>query len=416
METRSHSETFVALLLIFTSLTFVLQPTNIRFGGMAISIVLMGLCVCVGFLIDIRKIETRGLIFWAICAVLLFEHDIQDNANSVATTKALAFLILLLFVLVCPALSLSERWLQRGWQSVAVVCGCLALIALLRFVMGYEELNPDSLTGELVVKDRYSYVGISYLPATRNSDAFYFGIGALASLWAAINMRRLRVMFVALTVVCGLALVGSLSRGAWLAGFAAIAVAYSPPMWFYLMPLSGAAAIMLINTSNMPMLNLIKVGLISLVNPTLANETVHGFYSYSNENRLILYSDAVYDALMHPLGIGFSGESALTDFSAAGVTHSENIYLDIILGVGWIGVIVPFLLYSAIRTACHVNAPARAIALSVLTFTAIFCLFNGGVDFAFMWFCTGLALITIAAQPGRLTGVLPSVGGHRHDL
>jgi hypothetical protein len=383
---------------------------------MAISIVLIGVCACVSFLIDIRNIETRGLIYWAICAVLLFAHDIQDNANPVATTKALAFLILLMFVLVCPALPLSEYWLQRVWQSVAVVCGCLALIALLRFVSGYEEINPESLSDELEVKDRYSYVGISYLPATRNSDAFYFGIGALASLWAAMTMRRHSMLFAALLMVCGIALVGSLSRGAWIAGFAAITVAYTPPIWFYLLPLSGAAALMLLDTTNLPMLNLMKVGLISLVNPNFANEAVHGFYSYSNEDRLILYSDAFHDALIHPLGIGFSGDSVFTNFSAAGVTHSENIYFDIILGVGWIGVAAIIFLYGAIRNALTMDAPARSLALSVLTFTAIFCLFNGGVDFAFMWFCTGLALMTIAVQAGKLTGFALKGGAYRHDM
>ncbi len=386
---------------MLTALTFVMQPTNIRFGGIAISIVLIGVCVCLILATHSRNIDARGLIYWMLCAVLLFAHDIQDNQNPVATTKAWAFLILSLFAIVCLTFSISSRWLVRIWQSVALACLLLALIALARFVFGYEEIDPESVADPLIVKDRYNYIGISYLPATRNSEAFYFGIGFLVSIWLARNVPRLRIVFLASIGVCGIALVGALSRGAWVAAFVAVALAYSPPFWFYLLPLSGAAALMFINTSNLPMLNLLKLGVISLFNPDLANENVYGFYTYSNESRLILYGDALLDVLSNPFGIGFSGESAFADFTAAGVTHSENMYLDILLAVGWIGALLPIMLSAAIRAAFNRDTKVMSLVVSVLTFAAVFCLFNGGVDFAFMWYCAGIALVTIASDKGN---------------
>lgn len=400
-------------LLVATSLSFCLQPTNIRFNGVALSIALMGIVICVTLATRLSAIDVRGLLLWVICAVLLLSHDVVDNTNATATTRSVAFLLLLLFAIASQAICVSDRWLRGIWWSCLLVTTVLSAIALWRFYGGAEEVNPEALADPLEVKDRYRYVGISYLPATRNSDAYYFGIGFLVACWGLLRSHRGRVWHSVALILCSAALIGSLSRGAWLAAFAAVAVAYSPPLWLYLLAAAGLGAIFILDTSAIPMLNLVKVGLASILNPEGANKEVHGFYSYSNESRLQIYSDAFDDILRNPLGMGFSGEASYLRTTGAEVVHSENLYFDILLAVGWLGMVLMAAYGTKLFAITGMSSSNKQIALSILIFSGVFALFNSPGDFAFMWFCIGLAFVTYASD--KQIAASASIGGSQSE-
>lgn len=382
----------VALCII--AATFVLQPLNLRPYGLPVSLVLIAIFAAVAALKEGRLSFSRDVLFFAPIFIILFVVDFLVAGQ----TRSLVFLILIIFVRFCGA-SFSGKQLSDTLFIVGLVCFFVSLVGVYRYHFGYDiqdSENPSGISQEFA---GYSYMGISYLPSTRNSDAIYFAVGFIIFLHRGVCGASFRALNITAAIFLFYAVLMSLSRGVWLAVLcASIALLGWRRVVLILLPVS-VLALILVFLSNPFVFGLALVAVLSLFDAGGANELVSGFYKYSNEDRFFIYSAAVSDFIANPFGYGVNFSPSYARHTGAKSVHSENIYLDFLLILGVFSAPIFISIIRGFRGLFLIGCKQlRGLAVSLATFLLVFHVFNSGIDFVFVWFLVGLIYLIIASQ------------------
>lgn len=383
--------------------SFFLQPLNIRPMGVPVSLVLM---VGLAFFLALRRPAAdvgEVIAFFPVFAIL-FVHDflIEEQIRS---------LIFMLLILCVRFLRVDLDFFRVGkvFDLLGYVCLLLTFVGIYRYHLGYDVQGSENVggIGEGVVK--YFYMGISYLPSTRNSDVIYFAVAYLVFLSRAANAPRASKLDPIFCLVALYAVLMSLSRGAWLSVLVASVVALGfKRFWSIFLPIVTFASLF-ISVFYPEVLQLFLAGVLSLVSSGAANELVTGFYKYSNDDRLYIYVRSLQDFMNQPFGHGVSFVPSYAHLTGAKSVHSENIYLDFLLALGVFSLPLFWAIFRWFSRLGFVpDSHLKRLVFSLAVFLLFFHLFNSGMDFVFGWF---LVVLLVIAAPAIRTLRTPAGPG-----
>jgi hypothetical protein len=377
-------------LILATALAFVTQPLNIRLAGYGIPVILILLTMTAGIISRPKIFSPKKLAIIAIPIGILLVMDFLLKGQF----RSANFLVLLLFATLYSDQKLPDRYIDRVWAAIGVICLILTIFGAYRFLVGYQGEKSQNVGGFYDVVNQYVYFGISYLPSTRNSDALYFGAGALVFLWRfSKNPRFMSLDLLGFLITAGGAAL-SLSRGIWVALFLAVLLSYDLKRISKIIPTTLVLAIGLALIGNEFLISLMKNALISLFDEGSANVNVSGYYTYSNRLRIETYAAAIGDFISYPFGHGVSFVPSYGVFTGATSVASENLYLDFLIVFGVFA--LPFFWQGwmlIVRTRRN-TGPYASLIRSIAILLALYTMFNGGMDFAFFWFLLTLLLVT----------------------
>ena len=80
--------------------------------------------------------------------------------------------------------------------------------------------------------------------------------------------------------------------------------------------------------------NLTVNGFISLFNPLQASYNLESGYTYSNDDRIRLYTESINTFFEFPLGLGVDNIPPGRVGNDKFILHSENVYLDFLISLG----------------------------------------------------------------------------------
>lgn len=378
-------------IFLMVAFSFILQPLNIRPLSIPVSLLLLAMLLFYSFAKVRYKVE--DLAFIAPALIILFFHDYLINQQS----RSLVFLCLLLVVVNYRRRAITAPAIRMLWIAIGWSCVIVTIVGYYRFFSGYKSELSENVDGFVGVVDQYFYMGISYLPSTRNSDAVYFSIGALIFLWRLRNGIGINIVNVCIFYFSLSAALLSMSRGIWIALLVAIFFSYKSRFVLrFISPVMilGLAFLLIYQPF---VFEMIYTSFVSIFDPESANKNVSGFYSYSNDKRLEIYILALYDIVSYPFGYGVSFipsySSVLENLDSV---HSENIYLDFLIILGIFSIPIFVYIFKLIRDMRGTrNSDIKSISKSVIYFLIVYHIFNSGVDFTFTWFVFVVAILGV---------------------
>jgi hypothetical protein len=397
-------------LLFLMALSFAAQPTMYRPMGLPLALGLVATFNLSWLFLEFRVKPDRFLILMIFPSFLVLTDLLIGTGY-----RGFILAMLLVFAYIGSALRLSEKDLIRIWAALAWVGFFLAMLGSYRYVNGYVAPFSENTEGISELSLSYFYLGIGYLPATRNSDAFYFAVGLLAALRLASSADRLRLLYLLMAFAQASAVALTLSRGAYIAvliaaylmlearqkrrGFVALGllVLISSVTLFALPELLPEQMLFIFF--------LIKNSMISLFDVNSANQTVDGFYTYSNNGRLDLYLGSLKQFFAWPLGQGVDNTYFGNANRETTRLHSENLFLDLLIIFGVFSAVL--FLYAAkpyVRAIRFYKTSLNARAgISALSLCLVFALFNSPVNLVIFWFmiALGFAEANRAAKTAR---------------
>lgn len=401
------------LILTMAGLLF-LQPLFVRVAGLSPLLLTLIVTITYGLIRKPNLLSPPSIII-----LFLPISQILYGLSFGAEIRFGSYLILLIFLALNFSRSLDTKQSEKLWNAIGFVCLALTIIGIYRFVFGYspseqvlqeyaQGTRSENEEGALDAVYQYVYLGISYLPSTRNSDAFYFGVAALVFLSRIQSKSAQRpwqsAIFVGCFIISSLAVAFSLSRGVWISAALAVALVYGLRTSFSLA--SGAAGVLVVasvvidgfDPSNNFVVSLLSTGFQSIFDPDGANLSVDGFYTYSNDTRAEIYRLALIDILAAPFGNGVLFTPSYGILTGAQTVHSENVYLDILIISGVFGL---FLIATFLRKCFQVyqfRHDTPPVGTSLLLFCAFYSLFNSGIDFAPLWLVATVSILTVNSQ------------------
>ncbi len=405
---------FEYLLFSIAAILIIAQPLFIRAFGFS------ALVICISLLI-IAGIAARPRIITVPKVLLILIPIIQIMAGIAfgAELRFLSYLAFLVLISLYFDQFLPIKKIIRLWDLIALACLTVTIIGIFRFFLGYTpssqaiqefaaETVSENQVGALGAINQYIYLGISYLPSTRNSDAFYFGIASLVFFSGVYGKHPTssfkRIFLLSGLAVSAFAVIFSLSRGVWISAMLSVALTYGLRISLRVVL---AAVIVLLFASFMLseqtlsenfLIFLVTTGFNSIFDPETANSSVAGFYTYSNDQRLDIYSLAISDVISSPLGNGIQFKPSYSLLTGVSSVHSENIYLDILIVSGIFGLFIIFSFLQKCWKAYQTRARSLTVGTSCLFFCAFYSIFNSGLDFAPLWFVATVSVLTINAR------------------
>ncbi|HNX69537.1 MAG TPA: O-antigen ligase family protein [Candidatus Omnitrophota bacterium] len=405
MKIKSNYANGKYYLLLLIAASFVLQPLNIRIGNdLPLSASLMGIFILLGFIsIPFSKINKRDYLAAAIvalCSLILLSHILLSGQ----TSRGFIVLSYFVFIITIFFTDVDLEHLNRVWFAVGITCFVLILIGMWRFTHGLDAPFSENESGVSLQIPKYYYLGLSYLPSTRNSDVFYFCMGMVANLYFIDLYRGRNKVFYFSLVLFVAAVVLSLSRSAWVAFLVSFFLVYSTPkrLLVFLICAAVLIAFMLFywGVDNV-IVNLVLGGLLSVFSPDAAHKYLAIAYTYSNVDRGDIYLSALGDIVRMPFGCGVDYSPSYRFINEVATVHSENTFLDLLMIIGYPAIF--FIYYVILRPVVdlwqrrHRGSPPVKLVLSAGIFIIVFHLFNSAVDFAFLWFILGLIMLTSKA-------------------
>jgi hypothetical protein len=383
----SHAECF---LLVGLAASFIFQPLNIRVFGYSASVIIMTFIVILGAISRPHILTVQKIAISLVPIAILVIYDFIINGDVIAAN----LIIMLLFITLYYDQIVPQKYLKIIWSTAGFVCLALTLVGAYRFGFGYEAAKSENVSGFYEAVNQYVYFGISYLPSTRNSDALYFACGALIFLWRFSESPRFISwnMLGFFITACGVAL--SLSRGIWIAVLLAIALSYRPARLGKLLPAAIAIVFCASIIQSEFIFSLMKNALVSIFDDKAANIGVNGYYTFSNQIREEIYVRAIRDFLSFPLGHGVSYLPSYAPLTGAKRVHSENLYLDFMIVFGVFALPYFWKVISLIVQTRTIIGPYAKLVQSMALMIAIYLMFNGGMDFAFLWFILAMTFMT----------------------
>ncbi len=373
-------------LFFIAAISFLTQPTNIRFFGFPFSLII--LTILIFTVISSSKSFLRSTyILVSLLFILLVVHDFLICGQK----RALVFFEMLTLTCIYYNRVTKSELLYGFWNALAWVCFGLLLIGVFNFAWG-NSIYAQALRDDYQNSSGYIYLGISYFPATRNTDAFYFSVGTLIMLWRTTIYKDTDKLNFFLFSILLSGSVLSMSRCAWLGLLVAIIFTYETR--YVIKFIYGLLVVLLIAmlSKGHYLINLFQSGFLSLTSIKAENL---GF-SYSNLDRIKIYSSAIGDFLENPLGHGLSYLPSYAKFTHATSLNSESLYIDFLLIFGIFSLVLFYLYIKKIYQISFLRNDDfyRLLkSLSILIF--VYSIFNGGVDFVFLWFLIALIFLTI---------------------
>ncbi len=298
---------FVIFFLVICAL--IAQPTMIRPGGLPLALTLIVFLnlywITFGYRGDILIWTTiLGLTTFLIFTDILFAVGLRGTILGT----------LMLFTFFSRSFGLTLRQSDLLWRALAIVCAILAVIGLVRYFTGYAAPMSENTDGIENLGERYFYLGIAYLPSTRNSDSLYFIAGLVSALVQASRNNRLAPVFLIMAILQAVVIALSLSRGAYLAGLVGAILLIRPKQTIYASLMGFVFLILLVALAPHYLTNLssrmdffwdlASNAVLSLLDVEAANQNLSSIYNYSNDDRVELYLRSIELFLRWPFGQG----------------------------------------------------------------------------------------------------------------
>lgn len=382
------------------SLAFVTQPIGVRVAELPVPAILM-LATCVCFVLLGGPMHRQPILAIAGPVPILLALAPFSGGD----VRGAIFAFYLIFCALAYGVRLSDAQIQRVWALLGWACLLLTALGVYRYLTGYVAPSSENEAGLLNAKWSYFYLGLSYLPATRNSDGFYFGIPCLIFLWLGSEKRGVfRYTYYSLALVEALCVVLTLSRGIWIALFLAIAFSY-PRKYVILAVVCGALVAIgcssIVSSGGLEwVLFLVKNGLLSVFDPDGASSNTSGFYTYSNADRSVIYTSAISDFMSWPFGYGVNYIPSYAALTGVKTVHSENLYLDFLVILGVFSFPLFFAFVRALKSTFRARVNSKQQFLrSIGVFLGLYAAFNSGIDFAIFWYA--MAMFFLSGRKGK---------------
>ncbi len=231
---------------------------------------------------------------------------------------------------------------------------------------------------------KYPYFGIRYTQSTRNSDAFYFLFGLMFTFLSyRLGVIRSRGVYILLTLIFGLSIIFSFSRGAWIT----LLISY---LILLVVPRKNISPRFIITTFLVGLsffLLIFSIGYLEYFVDKLVS-IFSGTISSSNQERLDLLYQGFITALKNPLGIGLNNTSNLFDFG-----NFENVYMNVLVELGAVAFValLLFLIYPVLSIIYTGKRDNKAqIVLVIFTVVIVYGLFNSLFLEPLFWITTAL--------------------------
>lgn len=346
-------------------------------------------------------------LYLLLCIILavsaLARGDVAGQAAMYGLFINSRFLLFFVFVL---ALGHYSDWLRRKWPQLILVPAMLvALFAILQYnVLPHDFLSrfgygPDTIRPIFTINDNPAYVRVQSTLRGPNPLGAYLVIiiGLLAAQWRSSKKRSNLAVYAA---ACGLALLFSFSRSAWLGAVAAVLIVLAIELRSRrnrLILAGGFLAVVLIGLLGYSAMRSDA----GIQNALFHTEDKSAVTVSSNDQRETALRASVRDIARHPLGTG-PGTAGPASVHNTGheVRLAENYYMQIAQEVGWFGLVLFVCICAIVGYRLWLLSPG-ALALGMLaSFIGLFVvnmLSHAWADdtLAFTWW--GLA--GIAATP-----------------
>lgn len=395
---RTRTGRIAYSLLFLTALSFAAQPTMYRPIGLPLSLLLVVAFNLSWFILELRINFGKLLLLLAFTAFLVLT-DVLFGVGSRGSVLA----VLMIFVSFGSHLSLSESDLLKIWKALTWVGLFLALLGTHRYLNGYIAPLSENEGGIISIGEEYFYLGIGYLPATRNSDAFYFALGLVAAMRVALSSAKCSLLYLAISFFQAGVIVLTLSRGIYVASLLAVyfilssdqknkgaAVLALSAITFSLLPLGWSQF-----SNQMDFVSkLVGNAVVSIFDVASANQNVQGYYTYSNNSRTDLYIATFHNFLSWPLGQGIDNPYVVNANKETSRLHSENLFLDFLIIFGVFSIIPLFYVSKLFFLMIKLRReffPAR-VSISVMSLCIVYALVNSPVDLVIFWFAIVLSL------------------------
>jgi hypothetical protein len=392
-QTKSKLKVKLINLLIISllALSLVFQPTGWRLGLFSVSQLAIFLILLWGF-----ASQTFNLMHLLTLLIIVGFLVISDLIISMEYRGIiLASLIASSFFI--SRFDLDEKGLYILWNIILFSCSIILYLAVWRYIFGIPIAESENLKGVSGSADTYFYLGISYLPSTRNSDALYFILGLLSALRLFASTNKMRLVYASFSGLFAIAVVLSLSRGAILCMLIFLLLMF--PLKFNFIGLRRLLAVSLgiivsvvfvyrlLGEAALQVARFTTSAFVSLYDPVSANSNVAGIYKYSNHDRVDLYKDAVNQFLVFPFGQGVDSQY-FGVFGGNNFLHSENLFLDFIIIFGVFSLPIFFVLLRKMKNAYALRNESVHLrfAYSAFAVCAVFCLFNSPINLIVFWF------------------------------
>lgn len=143
--------------------------------------------------------------------------------------------------------------------------------------------------------------------------------------------------------------------------------------------------------------SLIENAVVSIFDQSSANQSVSGYYTYSNDIRMDLYIETLQSFLAFPFGQGMDNVHFGTPGNHTIRLHSENLYLDFLIIFGVFSSVLFFYVWRIFIHAIRLRKASEnaRMGLAVLSACAVFALFNSPVNLVVFWFTLVLGLAEV---------------------
>lgn len=397
-----HTSNIAFMILFLGAISFLAQPVGYRPAGVPIALTLVTLFNVTWLIRDFRAKSSEFLLL-AFFPIFLIVTDLMIGFD----TRGMILALLLVFTYIGANLLLSDTQMTLLWSALAWVTFLLAVLGFYRYLSGYDAPYSENDGGIASLDRSYFYLGIAYLPSTRNSDAFYFVVGFLAALHLALRPGTMSLLYVGMVLFQSLTIALTLSRGAYVAALVtAILLLKRQQRLKAIIVATGTTMIGLVVLFSSSvtgidtiwfLYSLIENAVISLFDPSNANKNVSGYYTYSNDVRLSLYLESFQSFLSFPFGQGIDNIHFGTPGNYTIRLHSENLYLDFLIIFGVFSVVLFAYVWRIFIRAIRlrkVSENAR-MGAAVLSACGLFAVFNSPVNLVIFWYVLVLGLAEI---------------------
>lgn len=418
---------FICCLVLITATSFILQPTNIRIFGASITGAIM-MASTFFFILNWRKYLPPLAIF-----IIMGLASLLIINNSFMHKNILLLLMYIIYVIGISNCNLNNiNCIKNTWKILGYVCLILAFIGFYRYIFGYIN-NPQSENKLGIFSDTrtYHYMGISYYPSTRNSDAIYFGVGFIIfSFFVRGKIGFYKYINYFFSLFLGFVCIITFSRGLWISILLTFLVVYFKDiikkvkksnfykifLIFVLTLLATSVSVSDVikknlvdnfNNNKIPydpyntppfifseklssLFNQLISSIISIFNPDFAKEKLGNLSSnYDRINLLLNGWDVFINNIFGINSIYINGQYKLPPI------HYENIYIDLLVIFGIFFIPIIFFLFLKLKYIFKFKNNFSKFLFSIFLFIIIYHLFNSGINFIFLWFILSLILLSI---------------------
>ncbi|MCL5884146.1 MAG: O-antigen ligase family protein [Deltaproteobacteria bacterium] len=365
-----------------------------------------------------------GVLFASILVIVLIARLLKEHASIYLSQVLLLFIIVYLLSIVVstsiaqsPDAGITTKSALFSMTPLLVACVsdnvkvvrrallCLAISGFAVFVYG----AYGFVTGKIGSPSEhlFGFFGVTYEPATRNGDMLFLQstFWILLSIWLFGKPGRLKPAYAIGSVLLAAGMLLSLVRGTWIATGATL---------IFILILGSRYRPRIRQTFSMFLLFLAAtlVGITILLGPEQIELIVHRFATLStlsleggssNLARIELAKRIFGIIAVNPLGVGVGNvRYFLVDFFTGPLNHAENVYLNLCVEQGIIGVAIFILLlvwviarlmrFLRVKDRLAEDVWVGWALLGIMISWLVYGFFNSMVDSMWYWFVLGLAV------------------------